>query len=196
MKPRWCISGNSIPKRLSMPTTRRLPTILRFRYVDRCSRPTGNRGGSGVPDQKVPRDSGKHPGRLQVQPTGHLSIPSIFGPGVHGGRNVRQVQWSVPADPYRPRSLFLSQQGDGWQISVVMGLPVEVPAVARNNPCDSAGDRLLYDRSPAGQGPDGKFPAGTVVTVLKEAGSYMLVESKDGIVAYVASGSVKPADIP
>ena len=91
---------------------------------------------------------------------------------------------------------FFRNKGDGWQISVIMGLPVEVPAVAKNNHVIQL-ETVYYTTGPQqGRAPDGKFPAGTVVTVLKEVGSYMLVETEDGVVAYVASGSVKPVDIP
>ena len=41
-----------------------------------------------------------------------------------------------------------------------------------------------------GRPPDGKFAAGTKVTVVEEAGSYVLVESEDWVKAYVA------ADVP
>ena len=91
---------------------------------------------------------------------------------------------------------FFRNTDDGWQIFTIMGLPVEPPAVAKNNHVIQLA-AVYYTTGPQqGRPPDGKFPAGTLVTVLKEAGSYMLVESKDGVVAYVASGSVKPVDKP
>ncbi len=40
--------------------------------------------------------------------------------------------------------------------------------------------------------PDGKLPAGTKVRVLREAGSYTLVESESGVTAYVAADALKP----
>ena len=42
-----------------------------------------------------------------------------------------------------------------------------------------------------GRPPDGKFPAGTKVNVVEEAGSYVLVKSDGGVEAYVAADSVK-----
>lgn len=42
-----------------------------------------------------------------------------------------------------------------------------------------------------GRPPDGKFPAGTKVSVVEESGSYVLVKSESGIEAYVAADSVK-----
>lgn len=48
-----------------------------------------------------------------------------------------------------------------------------------------------YLTSPAQMTPaDGTFPAGTKVTVVRDAGSYTLVRSADGIEAYVASGAI------
>ena len=42
-----------------------------------------------------------------------------------------------------------------------------------------------------GRPPDGKFAAGTKVSIVEEAGSYMLVKSEGGVEAYVAADSVK-----
>ena len=43
-----------------------------------------------------------------------------------------------------------------------------------------------------GRSPDGTFPAGTNVSILEEAGSYILVRSESGVEAYVAAEAVKP----
>ncbi len=40
--------------------------------------------------------------------------------------------------------------------------------------------------------PEGSFPAGTRVRILSEHGSYIRVESADGITAYVDAGAVDP----
>jgi type II secretory pathway pseudopilin PulG len=45
-----------------------------------------------------------------------------------------------------------------------------------------------------GRPPDGKFPAGTKVIILQEAGSYTQIRSKDGIEAYVSSDAIKECD--
>jgi serpin B len=42
-----------------------------------------------------------------------------------------------------------------------------------------------------GRPPDGTFPAGTKVSVVEEAGSYVLVKSDGGVEAYVAADAVK-----
>ena len=42
------------------------------------------------------------------------------------------------------------------------------------------------------QPPDGTFTAGTKVRLVEDAGSYCLVESEDGVRAYVAADAVKP----
>ena len=39
--------------------------------------------------------------------------------------------------------------------------------------------------------PDGKFPAGTRVSMVEESGSYVLVRSESGVEAYVAANAVK-----
>jgi len=41
-----------------------------------------------------------------------------------------------------------------------------------------------------GSPPDGQFPAGTNVRILQNAGSYTLVESSEGVQAYVASDAI------
>jgi hypothetical protein len=46
-----------------------------------------------------------------------------------------------------------------------------------------------------GRPPDGKFPAGTKVTIVREAGSYILVRSEDGVEAYVASDAIKETEL-
>ena len=43
-----------------------------------------------------------------------------------------------------------------------------------------------------GRPPDGKFPTGTKVSIVEEAGSYVLVKSEGGVEAYVGAGAVKP----
>ena len=45
-----------------------------------------------------------------------------------------------------------------------------------------------------GRPPDGKFPAGTNVSIVEEAGSYVLVRSESGVEAYVAADAVKPQE--
>ena len=45
-----------------------------------------------------------------------------------------------------------------------------------------------------GRPPDGKFPAGTKVTIVQEAGSYTQIRSEDGIEAYVSSDAIKELD--
>ena len=42
-----------------------------------------------------------------------------------------------------------------------------------------------------GRPPDGKFPAGTEVSIVEEAGSYLLVQSDGGVEAYVAADAVE-----
>lgn len=42
-----------------------------------------------------------------------------------------------------------------------------------------------------GRPPDGKFPAGTKVNIVQQAGSYTQVRSGDGIEAYVSSDAIK-----
>jgi hypothetical protein len=44
------------------------------------------------------------------------------------------------------------------------------------------------------QPPDGTFKAGTKVKLVEEAGSYCVVESEDGVQAYVAADAVKPVE--
>lgn len=43
-----------------------------------------------------------------------------------------------------------------------------------------------------GRPPDGRFPAGTEVTIVEDAGSYLLVRSGEGVEAYVAADAVEP----
>ena len=43
-----------------------------------------------------------------------------------------------------------------------------------------------------GRPPDGKLAADTEVNIVRQAGSYTLVETADGVQAYVASDAVKP----
>jgi len=42
-----------------------------------------------------------------------------------------------------------------------------------------------------GRPPDGKFSAGTKVSIVEEAGSYVLVKSEDGVEAYIAADAVR-----
>ena len=42
-----------------------------------------------------------------------------------------------------------------------------------------------------GRPPDGKFPAGTNVSIVEKSGSYVLVRSVGGVEAYVAADAVK-----
>lgn len=42
-----------------------------------------------------------------------------------------------------------------------------------------------------GRPPDGRFPAGTKVEVLREAGSYLLVRSRHGVEAYVSTAALQ-----
>jgi hypothetical protein len=44
------------------------------------------------------------------------------------------------------------------------------------------------------QPPDGTFKAGTKVRLLVEAGSYCVVETEDGVTAWVAADDVKPVE--
>ena len=55
-----------------------------------------------------------------------------------------------------------------------------------------AAETEYYTTGPQqGRPPDGKFPAGTMVSIVEEAGSYILVRSENGITAYVAADAVK-----
>lgn len=45
-----------------------------------------------------------------------------------------------------------------------------------------------------GRPPDGKFPAGTKVSIVEEVGSYVLVKSEGGVEAYVAADAIKPQE--
>ena len=47
-----------------------------------------------------------------------------------------------------------------------------------------------------GRPPDGKFPAGTEISIVEESGSYVLVKSEDGVEAYVAADSVEQQEGP
>ncbi len=44
------------------------------------------------------------------------------------------------------------------------------------------------------RGPDGEFPAGTAVRIIERAGSYVRVESADGVEAYIAADAIKQAE--
>lgn len=46
-----------------------------------------------------------------------------------------------------------------------------------------------------GRPPDGKFPAGTKVNIVQEAGSYTQVRSESGIEAYVSSDAIKESEL-
>ena len=55
-----------------------------------------------------------------------------------------------------------------------------------------AAETEYYESSPAqGRPADGKLKAGTKVIVIEKAGSYVRVKSADGIIGYVAAGSLK-----
>lgn len=55
-----------------------------------------------------------------------------------------------------------------------------------------AAETEYYTTGPQqGRPPDGKFPAGTKVSIVEEAGSYVLVRSDGGVEAYVAADAVK-----
>lgn len=55
-----------------------------------------------------------------------------------------------------------------------------------------AAETEYYTTGPQqGRPPDGKFPAGTKVSIVEEAGSYVLVKSEKGVEAYVATNAVK-----
>jgi serpin B len=55
-----------------------------------------------------------------------------------------------------------------------------------------AAETEYYTTGPQqGRPPDGKFPAGTKVSIVEESGSYVLVKSESGIKAYVAADAVK-----
>ena len=56
-------------------------------------------------------------------------------------------------------------------------------------------DAEYYTTGPQqGRPPDGKFAAGTKVSIVREAGSYALVRSEDGRQAYVASNVIQPLE--
>ncbi|MEM1294062.1 MAG: hypothetical protein AAGH89_01780 [Verrucomicrobiota bacterium] len=42
--------------------------------------------------------------------------------------------------------------------------------------------------------PDGTFEAGTEVNLLEDSGSYLLVESKGGVQAFVSTSALEPKD--
>ena len=95
------------------------------------------------------------------------------------------------------RGLYFFRKTDsGWKIYTILGIPTESSVVPQGAHVIQL-ETVYYTTGPQqGRAPDGKFPAGTVVTLLKESGSYLLVESNDGIVAYVSSDSVKRVDNP
>ncbi len=89
---------------------------------------------------------------------------------------------------------FFRKTDDGWKMYAVFGLPVD-PKVEREGNHLISRETVYYTTGPQqGRAPDGKFPAETVVTILEEAGSYLLVESETGIVGYVTRDSVKPRE--
>jgi hypothetical protein len=54
-------------------------------------------------------------------------------------------------------------------------------------------DSVYYTDGPQqSRPPDGTFKAGTKVKLVREAGSYSLVESAGGVAAYVSTGSLAP----
>jgi len=88
---------------------------------------------------------------------------------------------------------FFRKTEDGWKMYAVFGLPVESPQSPKGDHQISM-ETVYYTTGPQqGRAPDGKFPAGTRVTILKEAGSYRLVESDSGVVGYVESRAVERA---
>lgn len=55
-----------------------------------------------------------------------------------------------------------------------------------------AAETEYYTTGPQqGRPPDGTFPAGTKVSIVEESDSYVLVNSEDGIEAYIASDAIK-----
>lgn len=55
-----------------------------------------------------------------------------------------------------------------------------------------AAETEYYTTGPQqGRPPDGTFPAGTKVSIVEESGSYVLVQSGDGVEAYIAADAVK-----
>ena len=58
-----------------------------------------------------------------------------------------------------------------------------------------AAETEYYTNGPQqGRPPDGKFLAGTKVSVVEESGSYVLVKSEGGVGAFVAADAVKPQE--
>jgi len=59
-----------------------------------------------------------------------------------------------------------------------------------------AAETEYYTTGPQqGRPPDGTFQAGTKVSVVENAGSYSIVESENGVRAYVATDSLKEANL-
>ena len=58
-------------------------------------------------------------------------------------------------------------------------------------------DTEYYTTGPQqSRAPDGTFRAGTEVTLISEAGSYVIVENNEGLVAHVSSDAVQPLSEP
>ena len=59
-----------------------------------------------------------------------------------------------------------------------------------------AAETEYYTTGPQqGRPPDGKYPAGTNVSIVEDAGSYVLVRSERGVEAYVAADAVGEPDL-
>lgn len=71
---------------------------------------------------------------------------------------------------------------------------------AAGSPADSfshviAAEVEYYTTGPQqGRPPDGKFPPGTKINIVREAGSYLLVQSQDGVEAYVSTDAIKETE--
>ena len=98
---------------------------------------------------------------------------------------------------YNGRGVYFYRKIDSeWRIYTIMQLPSDP------SPSSSAAHVIqvethYYTTGPQqGRPADGKFPSGTRIKLLKVSGNYSLVESDDGIVAYVSSDSLKPLNQP
>jgi len=94
-------------------------------------------------------------------------------------------------------SLFV---GCSTESSQVPSQTSEQQAKKTDTPSDSfshviAAEVEYYTTGPQqGRPPDGKFPAGTKVNIVREAGSYILVRSQDGVEAYVSGDAIKETE--
>jgi serpin B len=81
----------------------------------------------------------------------------------------------VRAEDHQPKHQSVGQRGPAPAFTHVLATEAE-----------------YYTTGPQqGRPPEGRFPAGTEVELIREAGSYSLVQSADGIRAYVATGSLQ-----